>query len=164
MKLHTGSFSRDGVDDLAGQAPEDGIVFLAALAPAAHHVETLFDFRHEFWNFFRGILQIRVQRHHHLAFDFGKGSKNGRVLAVVAVEFHNLDARLSLGDLQQHLQRTVLAPVVGEDQLPVSFSSKILVQNFGEPLPQLRDVGFFVVDRDDDREIGAHEAILLSAP
>jgi hypothetical protein len=157
MELHAGGLAGDGVDDLAGHGAEEAVVLLAALAPAAHHVEALLHLGHELGDLLGGVLQVGVQGDDDPPLHLGEGPEDGAVLAVVAVELHHPDPGLGLGDVDEHGQAPVPAAVVGEDDLPgLGRIGEVLRHHPGQPLPQRGDVLLLVVDGDDDAQVGVH--------
>ena len=147
----------DRVDDLGGQGAEQAVVVHPALAPAAHHVEALLDLGDQLGDLLGRVLQVGVHGHDHLAAGHGEGAEDGRVLAVVAVEFHDADPGLAPGDVLEHGQAAVAAAVVGEDHLPGPAGIlEIRIQDRRQALPEIGNIRFFVENGDHDAEEGGH--------
>ena len=74
-------------------------------------------------------------------------------MAEVPRQAEDLEAWIALPGLDHQLVAPVGAPVVDEDHLGAAVE---LAEQALEPAQQLRECLLLVVDRDDDREFGAH--------
>ena len=145
----------DHVEQARGAAAEPGI--LAVLAVAADHVVPVVDFRQQFGNLLRRVLQIGVERHDHLAAGALEGRHDRHVLAEVAVEVDHAHLfRALLVEIPQQCERIVAAAVVGKKDF-VGLADP--VEHRRQTRKQCRQVFLFVVHRYDDCEIGLGHAI-----
>ena len=101
------------------------------------------------------ILQVGVDHHHGAAAGVLDAGRDGRLVAEVAAEAQDADARVAVGGGEQDRRRLVDRAVVDEDDLVIGARR---FEHGEEAMLQLGQDGGLVEDRDDDRELGSRRA------
>src|SRR6185369_11396065 len=108
----------------------------------------------------RRVLEVAVDQHHAVAAGVVDPGSDRRLVAEVARQLHQLEARVLLVEAADDVAGAVGAAVVDEHRLPVIAGS---VECLGESAAQLRQVLPLVEDRHDNRDHSPHVAILLDS-
>lgn len=149
-QLDAGDPGHHHVHQVGGQFPEQGI--LAVLPPAAHGVVTFLDLCHQAGNLFRRVLQVRVQSDHHLAPGRLKAGEDGLVLAEIAVKLQSPEVfRVLIVELGEDFPGAVAGAVIHQDDFKGALH---VAESAHQPLSQLPEVLFFVINGDDYGDVG----------
>ena len=146
MQVDAAEFGHQPVGDLRRQSPHDEVVD-ALLAPAADDVVTLAQLVEEQRNVVGIVLQIAVHRDDVFALSVVKARGERRGLPEVAAQLYHHNAAIDTGDLLQQPEGVVAAAVIHKHQLERlagCFHDRL------QPVVQLGDVFFFVVEGYDD--------------
>jgi hypothetical protein len=122
---------------------------LAAAREAAgvDHVVALAPFRHHVGDQLGRVLEVGVDQHDRVAARGIDAGGQGRLVAEIARQRDDLDARVLRVEREQGRERAVAAPVVDEDQLEVQAER---CERGDQPPMQLGGGLLLVVARDDD--------------
>ncbi len=127
---------------------------LAAAAHGIHDVEPVLPALDHRWNQFRRILQVGIDQHDRVAARDIEPRRRRELVAEVAREPHDHDARIGRGLREQQLRRAVGAAVVDEHDL-VGVDARRSVRCRAHAPHQFGDVALLVVQRSNDAQ-GRH--------
>ncbi len=138
-----------------GNAPQEEAV-VAPPPPAGDDVEALFQGGHHARDVGRIVLQVAVQRDHHLPVGAVEARGQRRGLTGVAAEADHMNARVARAQRQHRGQAPVGRAVVHQDQLPAGGRARAIafaVQRRADLLVQHGQALLLVEHGDDDGEI-----------
>jgi hypothetical protein len=124
---------------------------MTAQAPAARDVGAALDCGHELGNVLRRVLEVSVHRHDDVAACTGHARVHRGMLAEVALEADDTDARVVLVELVELREGAVAGTVVDEDQLEADRGALERVDR--APVKLVHRLGL-VEDRNDDGDVG----------
>jgi len=138
-----------GVGDARRHAPNDRVALTARDAPTGCGIPPL-ETLNEGRNVMRIVLQIGIHGDHALPARRLEAGVGGGGLPGVGLQTHQSDTAVGLAQGTDDLRAVIATAVVDEDDLE---RHGHLLQDTAELGPELREIVFFVVDRDDDRQL-----------